>query len=99
MNIYVEKTPEPKYGRVFTHSFIIFNIILIIIIKFAAPYAQQHINAKNCINFFDKQNFQQAITPCLKVHDSTDSGIQWRLGLLYDLGNGVRQDYQQAKYY
>ncbi|WP_052122847.1 SEL1-like repeat protein [Gallibacterium anatis] len=104
LNTFVEKTTPPKYGRIATHAFIIINLTLFTLINLnKSGLLTFNNNIKTCIDSYDRNKplntLELAAKPCLAAENSNNSEVQWRLGILYDWGKGVPQDYQKAKYY
>ena len=55
--------------------------------------------ATECRNLYDAEQFSEALTVCEKACNMNNGNGCLTIGELYRNGQGVKQDYQQAKIY
>jgi uncharacterized protein len=53
-------------------------------------------SAADCLNYLKSENFQLAIAPCTAAAEQGDDAAQTNLGMMYNEGLGVAQNYNEA---
>ena len=73
------------------------RILVLLVVLFSIGFSEDLIESGN--EAYDKGDYQKAAQLYQKACDSGEAGGCFGLGLLYQSGQGVRQDFSTAKQY
>ena len=78
-------------------TFIRYVFLIVSLLGFSTAFASDE--GKDCFSLMDNENYKEALLQCTTLAKQGQAKAQFNVGLLYDDGLGVTQDYKQAAHW